>query len=253
MLHEQGIVHGDLKPENVIMCLHGEKKLVPKWADFGFAIIEAAEVSDVVIGGTRTWAAPEAFRSLNISHLKLTDIYSLGLVAWSIAIDGKDPFSLILPTNLQIRERLAEIQRLKDADAVLTLSNFDNWAIRWSLSSRLDELLPQLGSAHLQASKGSQDTATALSNPDTVKSMIYRLLNGPQQQQQVRNTALNILDAFRKRGYYQDLEEAFSYTLSKSPSNRNLSKFIRLLEKKEPVSDLRYGKDLLRIIRLTIQ
>lgn len=80
-LHHHGIVHGDVKPENIIICSHEEQTLVPKLADFGFAVIESIEPSEIMIGGTRTWRAPESFSPIPIPKLRLTDVYSFGLVA----------------------------------------------------------------------------------------------------------------------------------------------------------------------------
>lgn len=47
-LHQNDIVHGDVKPENILICSHPKETFIAKLADFGFAIIEA------VVG--RAWA-----------------------------------------------------------------------------------------------------------------------------------------------------------------------------------------------------
>jgi len=50
------------------------------------------------LGGLRTpsqpWNAPEWMERMNLVGLMRTDIYSLGLVFWSIAANGVDPFKV---------------------------------------------------------------------------------------------------------------------------------------------------------------
>lgn len=96
-----------------------------------------------MIGGTRTWRALESFFPVLVTMLKFCDIYSFGLVAWSIAIDGKDPFSLMLSIHLHGEERIAEIDRLKANDEVLLFSKFENWIPLWALLSQLHTLTSQ--------------------------------------------------------------------------------------------------------------
>lgn len=76
MLHLTGLVHGDLKSENILLQ-NATFRVVPKIADFGSSILceIGQEVgSDVVwVGGTWTWCAPEVcspnFRNENHAHL----------------------------------------------------------------------------------------------------------------------------------------------------------------------------------------
>lgn len=74
-LHENGIIHCDLKPQN-ILCL--ENGLVP---------IDAIGVrdGDVSVGMTSNYCAPEQILSLPVSPA--TDIYNFGLILLSV-IDG---------------------------------------------------------------------------------------------------------------------------------------------------------------------
>lgn len=71
--------------------------MVPKLAGFGFAIIEATESPNIAIGGSKSGRAPESYGHIPSAMLKFTDVYSFGLVAWSVAVDGNDPWSLVLP------------------------------------------------------------------------------------------------------------------------------------------------------------
>lgn len=136
-LHDEGIIHGDLKPENIIMFSDKDKTLIPKLADFGFSVVEEALESDIILGGTRTWRAPESYSCLKVSGLAPTDVYSFGLVVWSIALDGWDPFRVLLSEHIRSEERYLALDRLKAEDKLQDLSIFENWISRWRSSLTL--------------------------------------------------------------------------------------------------------------------
>ena len=217
ILHENGINHGDLKPDNVIM-FSSDQKLIPKLADFGFAIIEATEANKVSIGGTRTWRAPESFEPVPASKISLTDVYSLGLVVWSIAVDGKNPFDLIVG-DFQGEERFAEIQRLKMYDEVLKLSKFERWLYNWNMLSRFDQLAKQSSGSPSDQVRVRALLAKTMSNPSSIAK-------NPQLQSAVSKVNAE----FRHKPLFRNLEAVFENTLSKTPDRRNLDSVLRLLQ-----------------------
>ena len=106
-LHENGIVHSDLKCKNVLLGSSGSIKL----ADFGCAkrlsdlrINETSTQSCKYIGGTPLWMAPEVLRNEGVDFA--ADIWSLGCTMIEMAT-GKPPWSEDLSNPMAAILRIA--------------------------------------------------------------------------------------------------------------------------------------------------
>jgi serine/threonine-protein kinase len=82
--HGAGVVHGDLKPANILLDEHG-----PKVGDFGVARILGEETGTTTAAATPTFAAPEVLRG--IRPLPASDVYSLGCIAFQM-LTGRPPY-----------------------------------------------------------------------------------------------------------------------------------------------------------------
>ena len=85
--HRAGLVHRDVKPENVLISVDGEVKL----ADFGLvrATTEAGITSTSVILGTAAYLSPE--QVLGEETGPRSDVYAVGIMAFEL-LTGTTPF-----------------------------------------------------------------------------------------------------------------------------------------------------------------
>lgn len=87
--HDKGIMHGSLKPENVVLDASGNALLT----DFGISRVverEGGRGNQVYVGvGTVAYMSPEQFQNPNLATVK-SDIYSLGIMLYEM-LTGKVP------------------------------------------------------------------------------------------------------------------------------------------------------------------
>lgn len=82
-LHGKGVIHGDLKPTNVIVDVHGRARLL----DLGVATLPGEKATE--FRGTLGFAAPELLRSE--TPTPATDLYGLGALLYT-CLTGRTPF-----------------------------------------------------------------------------------------------------------------------------------------------------------------
>jgi serine/threonine protein kinase len=91
-LHHSGIVHGDIKMENVLVAAMADGTFVPKIADFGSSIITTSREHQPY-WGTDIYNSPEIrLRTLNLldtNQLVYCDMWAFGLLALEVALDGE--------------------------------------------------------------------------------------------------------------------------------------------------------------------
>ncbi|KAG0223128.1 hypothetical protein BGW41_005703, partial [Actinomortierella wolfii] len=88
-IHQEKILHRDLKSGNVLLTRAMEAKL----CDFGMAVVKvtSSSRSNVALKGTHRWMAPELLTSQPRYSTK-SDVYALGMVMWEMAANCTIPF-----------------------------------------------------------------------------------------------------------------------------------------------------------------
>jgi serine/threonine protein kinase len=88
--HEQGVIHRDLKPGNIMIGADGRAFVL----DFGLAHLEEAgraHSRDNLVAGTAAYMSPEQARGEPGARERATDIYALGATFYEV-MTGRPPF-----------------------------------------------------------------------------------------------------------------------------------------------------------------
>lgn len=88
-----GLIHGDVKPENIMFGQNGEAKVV----DFGLASFAGEQQEDGQVFGTPYYIAPEKARRKKVDFR--SDIYSLGATFFHV-LAGEPPFEGATATDV---------------------------------------------------------------------------------------------------------------------------------------------------------
>ena len=98
--HDAGILHGDLKPENLLVNRAGISKLT----DFG----QAHLFGTASAGGTPTYQSPEALIGRPVDSR--SDIYAMGVILYEV-LTGEPPFTADLPELVARQHVCDEVPR----------------------------------------------------------------------------------------------------------------------------------------------
>ncbi|KAL8399971.1 hypothetical protein RB594_000394 [Gaeumannomyces avenae] len=111
-LHASGVIHGDLKFQNVLVFDLGDGRVRAKVSDFGSSIIKDESPQMVTLTtGTPPWTSPEHSEHIPTNFLCGTDTYSYGLLVWRLCLQGENhPFD---------GQNSESIQRRKKNDLIL--------------------------------------------------------------------------------------------------------------------------------------
>jgi serine/threonine protein kinase/alpha-tubulin suppressor-like RCC1 family protein len=146
--HARGIVHRDVKPENIFLDAASGRALL---SDFGVAISREADTSLTATGtaiGTPTYMSPEQIDGARVDGR--SDLYSLGLVAWEM-LTGRRPWdgeSLYSVIYRQKHEELLPIEEIRPdvterlrylVDGLLRKQPASRWASAERFLSRLND------------------------------------------------------------------------------------------------------------------
>ena len=153
--HDNGVLHLDVKPDNILVDLEGRAKL----SDFGISELADARGLASPTGGTIGYMPPEQLRVEELDQR--CDVFALGMVVYEM-LTGKNPFLAdSLDASLRRIERFdvtapsecrGDVDR--NLDDVLVRAVEPDWRERYASTEEfMRDLLPLLGNARRGAAK----------------------------------------------------------------------------------------------------
>lgn len=173
--HRNGIIHRDIKPQNILITDSGVLKI----ADFGIAMIQSlAQVTEsTTIMGSLHYLAPEIVRGEKATCQ--SDIYALGIILYEL-LRGKVPFNDDAAINIAMKHMREDMPSIRDFNPTISqgIENVITKATAKNLEDRYqncDELLDGIREAIHQPNQEKIVFASLSKNDSTVvydKTMI---------------------------------------------------------------------------------
>jgi serine/threonine protein kinase/alpha-tubulin suppressor-like RCC1 family protein len=203
--HARGIVHRDVKPENIFLDAETGRALL---SDFGVAISRESDTSLTATGtaiGTPTYMSPEQIDGARVDGR--SDLYSLGLVAWEM-LTGRRPWdgeSLYSVIYRQKHEELLSIDELRPdvserlrylIDGLLRKQPASRWASAERFLGRLNDAtdppgLKQWRQYKKKQAKARREALKALPNENSLPEAPTEHFRRSAEQRAIKDEKLD--------------------------------------------------------------
>ncbi|MFR5875966.1 MAG: Stk1 family PASTA domain-containing Ser/Thr kinase [Eubacterium sp.] len=163
--HDKGIVHRDIKPQNIILLQNGNIKVT----DFGIARFSRSEtrtLTEQAIGSVH-YIAPEQAKGEHTDEK--ADIYSLGVVLYEM-LAGSVPFEADSAVSVALMQLQADAKRLTDINSDIPLG-LEQICIRAMQKNPLDR--------YQTATEMLLDIEEIIKNPNTTFNYVSKVDSNP--------------------------------------------------------------------------
>ena len=119
LCEKNNVIHRDIKPENIFVAKSGNYKL----GDFGIARTIEKTNSELSRKGTYSYMAPEVYKGQ--IYDQTVDIYSLGIVMYSMLNGTRTPFLPPLPAEITHNDKEKSLNRRFAGEALPAIEGVD--------------------------------------------------------------------------------------------------------------------------------
>src|SRR4030042_460905 len=161
--HKHGLVHRDLKPDNILFDNNGD----PFISDFGVAKItdSATNMTGSGIIGTPAYMSPEQAPGEKVDNR--SDIYGLGVVIFQM-LSGHQPYEATTPQGVAVKHITDPVPEiLKDnpdlglpADTIIKTAMAKDPSLRYQTATELAQALSEAAFGKKQSTRVGQASAT---------------------------------------------------------------------------------------------
>ena len=173
--HDAGVIHRDVKPDNLFVCRMGDEADFLKVLDFGIAKIEGASEGASVtragwVHGTPAYMSPEACNGTRVDAR--SDLYSLGAVLYFL-LTGAPPFTAATGAAVMVAH-VSEIPDRpgtrvplpRDIEALVMRCLEKDPEHRFQSARELDAALAACGDALATTGERAMASSAAVTAPD---------------------------------------------------------------------------------------
>lgn len=91
-LNEKGVIHGDIKPENILISFGNDSRYVAKVIDFGYSTLFTTDSDPITMPLSKPWTAPEYHHRGGFlpEQARKMDAYSFGLLCLWLLFYSKE-------------------------------------------------------------------------------------------------------------------------------------------------------------------
>ena len=211
--HRNGIIHRDVKPQNILITEHGDVKVT----DFGIAksATSSTITNTTTIMGSAHYLSPEQAKGTFIDFR--TDLYSLGIVMYEM-VTGKLPFEGESPVTIALKHIQEEAVEPKVINEVIpnSLNNFIMKAISKDPISRYQSAKEMI--SDLQKIKANPDVVIEQPSDDAGKTIVMAPIKAELHHNTQRRE--NVSSAFEKE-IFDNEEDEEEYSEKKKLKNKS--------------------------------
>ncbi len=160
--HEAGVVHGDVKPSNLLLTREGVLKLL----DFGLAGMAEPGALEARGLGTLEYMAPEVLRGERATPA--SDVWSLAVVLYEL-LTGVGPFRADRPQAAAVVRRVIEDQPPKPSQIEASLPAAFDAVLARALAKATAARIPSAAAFAAELERAAHAAATAAPAPDRVE------------------------------------------------------------------------------------